>query len=131
MGRSAVLGLSYKPKTDVVEESPAVYLVRELLSHDVDVVAYDPAGMENAKRDLDGAGRWADSAEACVRESDVVVLATPWQEFIELPIATFERDGTPRVVIDCWRALPREELERVAEYVALGEGRSKASVALG
>jgi UDPglucose 6-dehydrogenase len=126
-----ILGLSYKPHTDVVEESAALHLMQELLAHDVDVVAYDPAGMQNARRAIGDAGRFATSAEECVREADVVVLATPWPETVGVAASVYERTGTRRVVIDCWRALPREELEQVAEYIALGEGRTKSPIASG
>jgi len=127
-----ILGLSYKPNTDVVEESAALHLMQELIADDIDVVAYDPAGMENARRALGEAGRFASSAEACVDEADVVVVATPWDEIVGLPASTFERsNGARRVVIDCWRALPRDEVERVADYVALGEGRAALPIASG
>jgi UDPglucose 6-dehydrogenase len=126
-----ILGLSYKPNTDVVEESAALHLMQELLADDIDVVAYDPAGMENARRTLGEAGRFAESAEACVDASDVVVIATPWSEIVGLPASTFEREAPRRVVIDCWRALPRDEIERVADYIALGEGRAPLPIASG
>jgi UDPglucose 6-dehydrogenase len=126
-GTVGVLGLAYKPTTDVIDESPGLLLVRELLDQGVAIVTYDPAAMPNAQRTLSGAIRFADTAEACVGEADVVVLATPWPELTRLDPSVFARDGHQRTVIDCWRVLPRAEVEAVASYVALGEGDAVAA----
>jgi UDPglucose 6-dehydrogenase len=124
-GSAAVLGLSYKPNTDVVEESPGVYLARTLADQGVPVSVFDPAGMTNARHSLDGSEiRFATSAEEAVRDSDVVVIATAWQEFAAIEPAVFARSGATRVVIDCWRILTPEQLDGVATYVSLGAGPS-------
>jgi UDP-glucose 6-dehydrogenase len=48
----AVLGLSYKPFSNVVEESQALYLAERLVENGLRVVVYDPLAMENASRTL-------------------------------------------------------------------------------
>jgi UDPglucose 6-dehydrogenase len=121
-GTVGVLGLSYKPSTDVVEESAALLLVSELMSRGVDVVSFDPAAMDNAARVLGEGARFAASAEACVREADVVVVATPWRDFADLDPAHFAAASRRTVLIDCWRFLPRERFEGVTRYVQLGDG---------
>jgi UDPglucose 6-dehydrogenase len=121
-GSVAILGLAYKPNTDVVEESPGVYLATSLVEQSVPVAVFDPAGMANARRALDrGEVRFAESSEDAIRDADVVVITTPWQEFAGIDPSMFERGGERRVVIDCWRILAAEQLEGVATYVALGE----------
>lgn len=126
-GVAAVLGLSYKPNTDVLEESPGMHLVKALADAGVDVVAYDPAAMTNARRVLDGGDvRFVEAAEDAIREADVVVISTPWQEFAGLDPELFDRDGDQRVVIDCWRILQRERIAETATYVALGEAAPNA-----
>lgn len=126
-GTAGILGLSYKPNTDVVEESPGLHLVRSLAEQGIDVIAFDPAAAANARRELDGSDvRFADSAEDAIRDSDVVVIATAWQEFAGIDPSVFERDGDQRVIIDCWRILGSEQLESVAMYVALGEFTHRA-----
>jgi UDPglucose 6-dehydrogenase len=127
-GRAGVLGLSYKPNTEVVEEAPGLLLVQALESRGVDVVVYDPAAMESARRTgtLGDAVEFAAEAEECVRDADVVVIATAWPEFADLDPALFERSGTPCVVIDCWRVLDESRFEGIAEYVALGRDEPDA-----
>jgi UDPglucose 6-dehydrogenase len=126
-GTAGILGLAYKPNTDVVEESPGLHLVRALADAGVDVVAFDPAALPTARRLMEGSAvRFVDSAERAIRDSDVVVITTAWQEFAGLDHSIFERDGEQRVVVDCWRILTPEQLEGVATYVALGKGTRQA-----
>jgi UDPglucose 6-dehydrogenase len=127
-GTVGVLGLSYKPNTDVVEESPGLLLVQALAAQGLDVIAYDPAAVPNAQRATEGDVRFSESAQACVQAADVIVVATPWQEFRQLAPAVFEREPR-RVLIDCWRIYDAAQVEKVVSYVALGEGRSAASAA--
>jgi len=119
-----ILGLTYKPDTDVVEESFGLLLAQELSSANLPVIVYDPSA--DAGRALNNykSIRVAPSAQECIAESRVVVLATPWQEFRDLRAALWVRPGysEPRVVIDCWRALGHLEGIDGLHYVKLGFG---------
>jgi UDPglucose 6-dehydrogenase len=117
-----VLGLTYKPNTDVVEEAFGLLLAQELSSANLPVIVYDPSA--DATRALSGhrSVRFASSAQDCIGRSGVVVLATPWKEFSEVPAAAWAREGEPRAVIDCWRALAHLAGVRGVEYVRLGFG---------
>src|SRR5271165_1736251 len=77
----AVLGLTYKPNTDVVEEAFGLLLAQELSAAALPVIVYDPSA--DAARALNAykSVRFASSALECITQSGVVVLATPWQEF--------------------------------------------------
>jgi UDPglucose 6-dehydrogenase len=123
-----ILGLTYKPNTDVVEESFGLLLAQELSSANLPVIVYDPSG--DAARALNNykSIRMASSAQECIAESRVVVLATPWQEFRDLRAASWARPrpSEPRVVIDCWRALSHLEGVEGVQYVKLGFGGSAA-----
>jgi UDPglucose 6-dehydrogenase len=107
-----------------VEESFGLLLAQELSSSNVSVIVYDPSG--DATRALNNYKniRVAASAQECIAESMVVVLATPWQEFRDLRAALWIRSGhsEPRVVIDCWRALGHLEGVEGLQYVKLGFG---------
>jgi UDPglucose 6-dehydrogenase len=123
-----ILGLTYKPNTDVVEESFGLLLAQELSSANLPVIVYDPSG--DAARALNNYKniRMASSAQECIAESRVVVLATPWQEFRDLRAASWARPrpSEPRVVIDCWRALGHLDGVEGVHYVKLGFGGAAA-----
>lgn len=121
-GRVGILGLSYKPNTDVVEESQGLELARHLLAQGVSVILYDPAAMDNARLALGDGAVFAPSAAECARQADVLVLTTPWDEFRELSPADLNHSsGRPRLV-DCWRILNGRQFEQVADYIAMGTG---------
>jgi UDPglucose 6-dehydrogenase len=131
-GTAAVLGLSYKPNTDVIEESPGMHLVRALSERGIDVVAFDPAAVPNARRMMDGSDvRFVDSADDAIRDADVVVIATAWQEFAGLDLAALGADRPAPVVIDCWRLLSTDRLDPRVTYVALGEGLAGPARSIG
>jgi UDPglucose 6-dehydrogenase len=125
-GAIGILGLTYKPDTDVVEEAFGLLLAQELAAGNVRVVVYDPSA--DAARVLGKSNnvRCAGSALECIEQSSVVVLATPWQEFRDVPAEKWARRGTDLVVIDCWRMLNHLERADGVRYVRLGFGGEAA-----
>jgi UDPglucose 6-dehydrogenase len=119
-GTVGVLGLTYKPGTNVVEEAPGLLLARELSQRGVPVIAYDPVGEENSMRVLSDKVRFAPRAAECIAAVDLVVLTTPWREFTAIPSEHWGRASTPRIVVDCWRLLKHLEHQPGVRYVALG-----------
>ena len=120
-GTVGVLGLSYKPGTDVVEASQGLNLAQALAAEGIPVIAYDPAALDRARHILGESVGLAESAEICIQKSDVVVVTTPWKEFEELTPCAFEASG-PRVVIDCWRIFDASQFAAMTDYIALGVG---------
>jgi len=125
-GTAGILGLTYKVGTDVVEEAAGFLLAQELAVRGVRVLAYDPAYGKIAphKTSLpksDGF-KMAPSAAALIAESDLVVLATTWPEFQAIPRVQWSRQGAPRTVLDCWRAVSFLHDDPGVHYLALGIG---------
>jgi UDPglucose 6-dehydrogenase len=121
-GAIGVLGLTYKPDTDVVEEAFGLLLAQELSAAGISVIVYDPSADAIRAVGQNKTIRCTASAEECIALSDVVVLATPWQEFREVPAALWARPNRPRVVVDCWRVLHHLDGADGVRYVRLGYG---------
>jgi UDPglucose 6-dehydrogenase len=117
---AGILGLTYKPNTDVVEEAAGLLLALQLRGRGVAVVAYDPAGNENSALLPGGEVRLAATAQECIEQAAVVVLATPWQEFCRIPPEQWTAGSRSRTVIDCWRVLKQLEQCKDLQYVSLG-----------
>jgi len=81
----AMLGLSFKPKTDDVREAPALKIARELISEGARIRAHDPEAMENARRELP-ALETAGSAYEAAEGADALILVTEWNEFRNLDL---------------------------------------------
>ncbi len=83
--RIAVLGLSYKPNTDDVRDSPAIEIIRQLLDRGALVRCFDPQAIENARRELKDV-EFGEDAYDTLRGCEVLVLATEWNEFRKLDL---------------------------------------------
>jgi UDPglucose 6-dehydrogenase len=109
-----ILGLSYKPDTPIVEESQSIMLARELSSKGYVIHVYDPLALEEAKKVLGNTAIYEKTLDTCIKNVDVVVLATPWKSF-----SIINTEG--KIIIDCWRLLKaREELKKNNQYIPLG-----------
>jgi UDPglucose 6-dehydrogenase len=111
----AILGLTYKAFTSVAEEAFGVSLAQELLSEGLSVSAYDPRAIV----ELNGVHR-TESAESCIAEADVVIVATPWPEFAEI------EHVNSRLLFDYWRIIPDSALSPSTRVVYPGVGWSPA-----
>jgi len=80
----AVWGLSFKPKTDDIRESPAIKIIKTLQDNGVKIHAYDPVAMENARDALNDDVVYFDSPYEAIRDCDALILATEWDEFRSL-----------------------------------------------
>lgn len=76
----AVLGLSFKPHSDDVRDSPALDVAVQLRGLGADVVATDPQAIENS-RSRHPQITYSTDIEATLRDADAVVLVTEWPEF--------------------------------------------------
>jgi UDPglucose 6-dehydrogenase len=122
--RVAVLGLSYKPDTNVVEESQGVMLANRLAADGTFVTVFDPAALDSAAMFLDASVHPAASLADCVAASDVIVVTVAWPQFRELSalIATLPRRR--RIIVDCWRIIDRTQLDPTTEVIYLGTDRT-------
>ena len=81
----AALGMTFKPNTDDMRESPSLDIVPGLQKAGATVRAFDPVGMEEAKKLLPGVVWCADAYEA-MQDADAVVIITEWNEFRSLDL---------------------------------------------
>jgi UDPglucose 6-dehydrogenase len=120
--RVAVLGMSYKPNTPVVEESQGIMLARSLREKGYEVIIHDPMALDAARRGLGDDFRYVENLGQALRNADVAVVTTPWPEYKKLADAIPARR---MIVIDCWRLLPRDANASI-ELVWLGYGDAAA-----
>ncbi|HEV7996515.1 MAG TPA: nucleotide sugar dehydrogenase [Stellaceae bacterium] len=102
--RIAVLGLSYKPDTGVIERSQGIMLAAALARSGREVVAHDPLAIEAARAALGAGVSLAASPQQAVEMADAVIVMVPWPEYKEF-FASWPGDERPRLIIDCWRVL--------------------------
>src|SRR5690348_2764607 len=116
-----ILGLTYKPDTDVVEEAAGLLLARELSRRGLSVAVFDPSANGSIQSTLGQKARVAPTAVECIEQASVVVLATPWPEFTRIDAHKWMRPSFPRVVIVCWGVLGHLENAKGVHYKRLGK----------
>jgi UDPglucose 6-dehydrogenase len=121
--RIALLGLSYKPQTPVVEESHSVKLAAKLADAGYVVVVHDPLAQDPALAALGDKVVGASSLESAVRECDLLIVGTGWPEYKAIEPAWCRRNGQRLTVLDLWRTLPADRFEDTADLIYLGLGR--------
>ncbi|OGO00878.1 MAG: hypothetical protein A2Y90_02805, partial [Chloroflexi bacterium RBG_13_52_12] len=117
----AILGLTYKPNTEVVEESAVVKIASHLLKKGASLSVYDPAGMANSRKILGDKGiHYAGDAKECLKDAEFCILATPWKEFKDLQPDDFIANMKRPMLLDCWRFFDRSEFSKNVKYLTIG-----------
>ena len=100
----AILGLTYKKDTTLIEESAIIFIINSLLEKGVKVSIYDPAGLENAKNEFEGVQgvEYTTSATQCIEGKSVCFIATPWDEFRNLKSKDFIKLMKNPTIFDAW-----------------------------
>ncbi|OGD86185.1 hypothetical protein A2164_03120 [Candidatus Curtissbacteria bacterium RBG_13_35_7] len=119
-GKIAILGLSYKKDTDVVEESAGIKIANSLAKKHK-VIVWDPTAIENAKKLLSPAIRVASSLKNCLSNVDIAVITIPWDEFGKIKPAYFKGNPKKTILIDCWGIVDQVKLQKVANIQLLGQ----------
>lgn len=116
----ALLGLSYKPGTHVVEESQPVMLAERLLDAGYAVRMHDPKAAQGACEALQGRGTFCNDPYDAASGAAVVVMLTTWPEYQRLDMTRLEeKAGAKPLLIDCWRAYRDVKFKKFA-YRAFG-----------
>ena len=117
---AAVLGLSFKPETDDIRESPALAVVADLERSGAAVRAFDPAAMAGAKA-LFPRIHYARDAYDCAEGADFLVLATEWNEFRALDLPRLGARMKQRIMVDLRNVYdPREMRAAGWRYESVG-----------
>ena len=116
----AVLGLTFKPNTDDMRESPSLDIVPALQAAGATVRAFDPEGMVEAKALLQDV-EWCDDAYATMRDADVLVLVTEWNQFRALDLDRVKKLMKAPLMVDLRNVYEPEEMAEAGfSYVCVG-----------
>lgn len=125
--RIAVWGLSFKPKTDDVRESPALEVIHMLSTAGASVCAYDPQAMKQAQEVMVDSIEFATDSYAAARGADAVVLVTEWSCFRRPNFDRLRECMNGRVLFDgrnIWN--PAEVRAHGFAYLGVGRAGSQA-----
>lgn len=95
----AILGLTFKPNTDDMRDSPAITIIQTLQDAGAKVVGYDPEGMENARSMMNDIS-YASSPYAAAEGADALVIVTEWNQFRALDFDRLKTIMNQPVLVD-------------------------------
>jgi UDPglucose 6-dehydrogenase len=95
----ALLGLTFKPNTDDMRESPSIPLITALQDLGAKIKAYDPEGMEQARSELSDV-TYCDGPYSCAEGADALVIVTEWEQFRALDLPRLKREMACPVIVD-------------------------------
>lgn len=124
----AVLGLTFKPNTDDMRDSPSLDIIPALQAAGAKVKAYDPEGMKEARQMLPDV-EMCDNAYAPIDGADVVVLITEWNEFRALDLKRVKGLLKEPLMVDLRNVYnPEDMAEAGFTYVCVGRSTVDAKV---
>ncbi len=116
----AVLGLTFKPNTDDMRESPSLDILPALHQAGADLHAYDPEGMKEARGLLDNI-TFCDNAYTTLEKADAVVIITEWNEFRALDLERIKSLMNEPVMIDLRNIYEPDEMRACGfQYSCVG-----------
>jgi UDPglucose 6-dehydrogenase len=116
-----VLGLSFKPETDDMRESPAVDVIRMMQAKGARVCAFDPVAMDEARHCLDSGVEFAADEYGAIRDADALVIITEWNQFRALDMERVKSLLRSPKIADLRNIYePSDMREMGFEYVGVG-----------
>jgi UDPglucose 6-dehydrogenase len=106
----AMLGLTFKPNTDDMRDAPSIPLITALDDMGAKVRAYDPVGMQNAKRDLPHVV-FCEDPYVCAEKTDALVIVTEWEQFRALDIERLKQLMNQPVMVDLRNIYRKSDVE--------------------
>lgn len=120
--RVAMLGLTFKPNTDDMRDSPSIAIAQTLADAGVTVAAYDPEGMEQA-RPLMPEVEMKEDPYAAIKGADAVVLVTEWDAFRALDLVRIKAIAKAPVLVDLRNVYKPEHVQEAGfTYLSVGRG---------
>ncbi len=118
----AVWGLAFKNGTDDCRQSPAMDIINELLNHQMNITAYDPQAMANARRELGNRISYASDMYEALDNADALVILTEWPEFASADLAVAAKRMKTKIILDFRNMLDGEQALKLGfEYECIGK----------
>ncbi|WP_027584191.1 UDP-glucose/GDP-mannose dehydrogenase family protein [Bradyrhizobium sp. Ai1a-2] len=123
----ALLGLTFKPNTDDMRESPSIPLVTALQDLGATIRAYDPEGIEQARSELTDV-TYCDGPYSCAEGADALVIVTEWEQFRALDLEGLKQKMAYPAIVDLRNIYrPSDVVAHGFKYESVGRPTPSAS----
>ena len=125
----AVLGLTFKPNTDDMRDSPAISIITALQDAGAKVNAFDPEGMEQARHYLENLNYFGDPYSCC-KDASALVIVTEWDAFRALDLGRVKELLSEPILVDLRNIYTPDEVRRQgSKYLSIGRPEGPSSLA--
>jgi UDPglucose 6-dehydrogenase len=119
----ALWGLSFKPQTDDMRESPSITTINLLLSEGVHLKVYDPKAMDNAKEIFKDKIEYCKTPFDCLKNSEALIVLTEWNEFRNPDFKSIGELMSKKIIFDGRNIYdPIKVKNEGFEYYGIGRG---------
>jgi UDPglucose 6-dehydrogenase len=117
----AILGLTFKPETDDMRDSPSLAIIPPLLDKGATIFAHDPVGAQEARKLLPETVHFSQTIEEAVKDSDAIILMTEWNQYKGLDLIELQRLMKGNVFVDLRNVYePHSMAEKGFKYYCIG-----------
>ena len=117
----AILGLTFKPYTDDLREAPSVDNINMLLKNGAKIKAYDPVGIENAKKIFEDTIEYTDDITDAIKQADVAFIMTEWKEIVNFNVDDYVKLMKTPLIFDGRNCYDIETMKaKGIEYISVG-----------
>lgn len=117
----AILGTAFKPNTSDVRESIAIKIIEDLILEESIVIAFDPFALEETYAIYGDKIKYSNSIEEAIKESDIVLITTDWDEIKNFPIQKYEKLMSNSIIFDGKNCYSLEAFSGFSiEYYSIG-----------
>ena len=121
----SILGLSFKPETDDMRDSPSLDIIPILKEKGFVISVFDPVAMDEAKKLLKNI-EFSNNIEECLQDSDGLVVLTEWNEFRSLSANRLKKVMKGNILIDLRNSLNPDSFKK-SGFNLIQLGRTKKS----
>ena len=107
----SILGLSFKPETDDMRDSPSLDIIPILKEKGFDISVFDPVAMDEAKKLLKNI-EFSNNIEECLQDSDGLVILTEWNEFRGLSATKLKKVMKGNILVDLRNSLNPDRFQK-------------------
>ena len=115
-----LLGISFKPNTDDIRESPGIKLTKDLARTKAKIKIYDPQGMENAKKELAKSIEFSSDEYEVAKNSNLLVIVTEWNQFKNLDLLKVKKLMKKPVILDLRNIYSKKIIKLGFQYHSIG-----------
>jgi len=117
----AVLGLTFKPETDDMRDSPSLAILPKLVEDGAIIRAHDPQGMNEAKSLLPDSVKYCENIDSAITDADAIVLMTEWNIYRGLDLKDLKQKMQGKTFIDLRNVYERDQVQAAGfEYHCVG-----------